>query len=145
MNPVGDSKFKWLRRWQHCPVILKMCKINICKHKIIHGKKQRIYQEEFREIQFSLNFKRKNFKSSIQNSENWSNIMIQINLHRHFLTLDEEQHSTMRNSQRMLFVYTSSVSFQNFIYWVLNYLTIFVSYTSYFIMLIPGCNISGKN
>jgi hypothetical protein len=33
-------------------------------------KKQHIYQENFHDIQFSLNFKPRNFKSRMQNSEN---------------------------------------------------------------------------
>jgi len=31
----------------------------------------------------------------------------------YFLTMEEEQHSTMRNVQRILSVYTSSVYFHN--------------------------------
>jgi len=42
----------------------------------------------------------------------------------HFLTLVEEQ-STMRNVPRILFVYTYSVYFRNFIYFVLKCATIF--------------------
>jgi len=41
--------------------------------------------------------------------------MIKINLYMHFLTTDEEQHSAIRNDQRILSVYTSSVYFRNFI------------------------------
>jgi len=43
-------------------------------------------------------------------------IMIQINLYMHFLTLEEEQHSTMRNVPRKLSAFTSSAYFRNFIY-----------------------------
>jgi hypothetical protein len=71
--------------------------------------------------------------------------MIQINLYMHFLTLDEEQHSTMRNVQRILFVYMCSVYFCNFIYWLLKCEKIFVSYTLYFIMAISGNTLSGTN
>jgi len=42
--------------------------------------------------------------------------MIQINLYMHCLTTDEEQHSTMRNVPRKLFVYVSTACFRNFIY-----------------------------
>ena len=43
-------------------------------------------------------------------------IMFYINLYMHSLKLDEEQHSTMRNVPRKLFVYVSSACFRNFIY-----------------------------
>jgi len=43
-------------------------------------------------------------------------IMIQINLYMHSLTLDERNHSTMRNVPRKLFVFASSAYFRNFIY-----------------------------
>jgi len=43
-------------------------------------------------------------------------IIIQINLYMHFLTLDEEQPSTIRDVQKKTSVYTSSVCFRNFIY-----------------------------
>ena len=39
----------------------------------------------------------------------------------HFLTMDKEQHSTMRNVQRIFFVYTSSLYFSNFIYRVVKF------------------------
>jgi len=42
--------------------------------------------------------------------------MIKINLHMHSLTMDEEQHSTLRKVLRKLFAYASSVYFRNFIY-----------------------------
>jgi len=47
-------------------------------------------------------------------------IMIKISLYMQFLTLEKEQHSTKRNVQRILFVYTSSVYFRSFIYWLLK-------------------------
>ena len=71
-------------------------------------------------------------------------IMIQINLYMHFLTLDEEQHSTVKNVPRKLFVYASSVYFRNFIYWLLKWPTIIVSCNLYLIMVLPGCTIWGK-
>ena len=71
--------------------------------------------------------------------------MIQINLYMHFLTLDEEQHSTMKNVPRIIFVYVSSVYFCNFIYWILKCATIFVNYTVYFIVLILDVLLSGTN
>ena len=60
-----------------------------------------------------------------------SKIMVQINLYMHFLTLDEEQHSKMRNVPRKLFVYVSCAYFPNFIYWVLKWVTICVYYILY--------------
>jgi len=42
--------------------------------------------------------------------------MIQINFYMHCLTMDEEQHSTVRNVPRKLLVYVSSAYFRNFIY-----------------------------
>jgi hypothetical protein len=71
--------------------------------------------------------------------------MIQINLYIQDLTLDEEQHSTMRNVPRMLFVYTSYVSFCNFIFCGFKFVMIFVSYNLYFITAKPGCTVSGTN
>jgi len=32
-----------IKKIQHCPVTLKMCKINICKHKILDKKKKKAY------------------------------------------------------------------------------------------------------
>ena len=55
-------------------------------------------------------------------------IIILINLYMHSLTLEEEQHSKMRNVPRKYFVYASSVYFRNFIYWVLKCGTIYVNY-----------------
>ena len=42
MQPIGDSKFKWLGRWQFCPIILKMYEINEVQNS---RKKQHIYQK----------------------------------------------------------------------------------------------------
>ena len=71
-------------------------------------------------------------------------IIIQIKLYIQFLKLDKEQHRSLRNVTRILFVYTSSVYLRNFNSWILKPETIFVSYTLYFIMVITGRTISGK-
>jgi hypothetical protein len=70
--------------------------------------------------------------------------MIKIKIYRHFLTLGKEQHSTFGNLQEILFVYTSSVYFLDFIYWVLKCATIFVNYTLYIIMVTLGGTLSEK-
>jgi len=61
-------------------------------------------------------------------------INIQIKLFIHFLTMDKEQHSAMRNLTRIFFVYTSYVYLRNFNSWIPKSATIFVNYSLCFIM-----------
>jgi hypothetical protein len=72
-------------------------------------------------------------------------IMIQItgNPYIQYLTLDKEQHSTMRNVPRILFVYTSYVSFCNLILILIKICDNFCNYNLYFIMVITGYTVSG--
>jgi hypothetical protein len=93
-----------------------------------------IFIKNVYEIQFwtfKLNFKPKNFKFPIKTVKIWTEIMIQIKLYMHFLTLDEEQHSKMRNVARKIFVYAFSAYFRKFIFWVLKWVTIYVNYILY--------------
>jgi len=71
-------------------------------------------------------------------------IIIQIKHYMHFPPLDKEQHSTLRNVTRILFVYTSTVYLRNFNSWIPKSAKNFVNYTSCFIMVITGRTISGK-
>jgi len=71
-------------------------------------------------------------------------IIIQIKHYMHFLTLVKEQHSTLRNVTRTLFVYTFSVYFWNFNSWIPKFATIFVKYTSCFNMVITRLTSLGK-
>jgi hypothetical protein len=66
--------------------------------------------------------------------------MIEINLYMHFLTIDEEQYSAIRDNQRIFSVYMSSVYFGNFIIDYLN-LRKFFSIILY-IMNIPVSTVS---
>jgi len=62
----------------------------------------------------------------------------------HFLTLDEIQQSTKMSVQRILFVYTSSVYFRNFIYWVPKCATVYVNYSLNLMLVVPGSTTSRK-
>jgi hypothetical protein len=70
VHAVGDNNFKCLRRWQHCPVIMKMYEIDIYiyihKHKILHEKHIKVYWKYSHGIQFSLNYNPGNFKFPTQ-------------------------------------------------------------------------------
>ena len=110
-----------------------MYKIITRKHKILEEKKifiKKLSRNSILNIVIEfqtekiLNFPYKTVKIGTK-------IMIQINLYMHFLTLDEEQHSKMRNVPRKLFVYASCAYFRNFIYWVLKWVTICVNYILY--------------
>ena len=134
-----------IKRWQNCPVMLKMCKINICKRKILQKNNPHVYKNTVIEFNFHWNSNQKILYFLCKRVKIGTIIMIQINLYMHFLTLNEEQHSTTRNIPRILFVYIYSMYFSNFIYWVLKYATIIVNNTSYFIMVVPECTVSGTN
>jgi len=58
----------------------------------------------------------KKFQISLKKVNIATDILIQITLYMHSLTLEEEQHSTMTNVPRKYFVFASSVYFRNFIY-----------------------------
>jgi len=64
-----------IKKMQHFPVTLKMCKINICKHKIRDKKKaylsKRLSRNSILNIVIEFQMK-KIFKFSMQNSENWN-------------------------------------------------------------------------
>ena len=128
-----------IKKIQHCPVTLKMCKINICKHKILDKKKKKAYLSKRLSWNSVLNIviefqMKKNLNFPCRTVKIGTEIMIQSNLYMHFLTLDEEQHSTMRNVPRKLFVYTSSEYSLNSIYWVLKWTKIYVNYTLYILL-----------
>ena len=113
-------------------------------HKILPEKHPHVYQNNPIEFNFRwiLNQEISNFPCKTVNIE--TIIIIQIKRYMHFLSLDKGQHSTSRNVTRILFVYTSSVYFRNFNSWILKSATIFVKYTSCFIMIITWLTILEK-
>jgi hypothetical protein len=112
-----------------------MCKINKYISTQFYTKHQPVYQKHCHGFRFPLNFKPITFKISQSKQWNFLLKMIQIILYMHILTPDEEQHSTIRNVKRKFFVYTYSVCFCEFVYWLLKCATIFVIYTLYFLCL----------
>jgi len=63
-----------------------------------------------------MEFQTKHFQISLKKVNIGTEIIIQINLYMHSLTLEEKQHSTLGSVPRKYFVYASSVYFRNFIY-----------------------------
>jgi hypothetical protein len=121
---------------------------NTLQHKILHESTQQVYQKVFHGIHFwtfLLNFKPKNFQFSKQNRENCNYNNFQIKLYIGDLTLVAEQHSTVRNVPRILFMDTSYVSSRNFIFCGFKFVMVYVIYNLYFITVKPGCTISGTN